>query len=51
MTQKQRTAVIALFRITSKLDEIDIKNKEIQNDFLSVLEGIFDHEDLPQTSQ
>lgn len=51
MTQKQRTAIIALLRLMYNQDEIIIHNKEIQNDFLSVLEGILDNSDLPQTYQ
>lgn len=51
MTQKQRTAVIALIRLTYYQDEIILHDKDLQNDILSVLDGILDNLDLPQTSQ
>lgn len=44
MTEKQRTAVIALLRLTYYQDEIILHDKELQNDILSVLEGILDNE-------
>lgn len=50
MAQKQKAAVIALFRIICNQDDI-ILHKDLQNDILSVLDGILDNLDLPQTSQ
>lgn len=44
MTEKQRTAVIALFRLIYNQDEITLHDKDLQNDILSVLEGILDDE-------
>ena len=51
MTEKQRTAVIALLRLIYNQDEIILHNKDLQNDYLLVLDGILDNKDLPQTSQ
>lgn len=44
MTQKQKTAVIALFRLIYNQDETTLHDKDLQNDILSVLEGILDNE-------
>ena len=44
MTEKQRTAVIALFRLTYYQDEVILHDKDLQNDLLSVLDGILDNE-------
>lgn len=44
MTEKQRTAVIALFRLIYNQDEIVLHDKDLQNDILTVLDGILDNE-------